>query len=222
MQKKGSFSTLLVVLDFMCYYHDKALQIVRAASFEEEILRKVYLTLKQNRTEQDIYQALMVDSQDYKNFLNSKFPGLKPTDNLLSLITTLASNMPNSTIAVKAANKQSVLNLTDITLQQLLHFFCVHNENEVIDLKNGFIYYMSDQAGPGLNYTNVIHMCATYSKSVGTQIVFSSDQQIRDFLKLNKMSKYCLFLKKRKNLNHPLLFHCKHMQNEVEKFNDLL
>ena len=140
----------------------------------------------------------MVDSQDYKNFLNSKFPGLKPTDNLLSLITTLASNMPNSTIAVKAANEQSELNLTDITLKQLLQFFRVHGDNEVIDMKNGLIYFMSDQAGPGLKYTDVDHMCATFSNSVGYQIVFYSDQHIRDFLNLYKKSKYCVLLRKLK------------------------
>ena len=161
---------------------------------------KILFYSKQNHTKQDIYQTLMDTSLYYKNFLNSKFPGLKPTDNLLSLITTLASNIPNSTIAVKAANEQSQLNQTDVELELLLHFFSVHFDNEVIDMKNGFVYFISHQAGKGLNYSNVDELCRFYpylSKdkaqyAMGNQIVFFSDQQIRDFLNLYKMSKYCM------------------------------
>ena len=167
------------------------------------------LILRASKKLRQIYQKLMNANLDYDKFLNSKYPGLKLTDNLLSLITALASNMPNSTIAVKAANKNAILNISDINLKQLLRFFSFRNDNEVIDMKNGLIYYLSDQTRHGLNYDDVFDMCANYSHlskntasySVGFPIVFLSDQQIRDFLNLYKMSKYFMLHWKLQNFN---------------------
>ena len=171
---------------------------------------------KQNRTEQDIYQTLMNANLDYKNFLKLKYPGLQPTDNLFSLMTTLASNMPNSTIAVKAANENAILNISDSILHHLLHFYSQHYENQVIDMKNGFIYYMSDQVGKGLNFDDVNIMCA--SQNAGFKIVFYSDQHIQDFLNLYKMSKFIGNLRKNFPLSFCIKIDCKFYITFIQKY----
>jgi hypothetical protein len=140
---------------------------------------------------------MMGTNLDYKNFLNSKFPGLKPTDNLLSLIITLASNMPNSTIAVKAANENAELIITETELLQLYRFFSRGFDEEVIDMKNGFVYFMSNLSEDALSYDDVDQKCAIYMEQAigkayytpGYNVIFFYDQQIRDFLNLFKLSK---------------------------------
>ncbi len=79
----------------------------------------------------------------------------------------------------------------------MYNFFRRGFDGEVIDMKNGFVYFISNHLEVGLNYHDVDLMCANYPKltlgkkqyAAGFDIVFFSDQQIRDFLNLFKMSK---------------------------------
>ena len=64
----------------------------------------------QDSNKQDAYRKLLNNDLNYEKFLNETFVGLKPSHNLLNLITTLASANPDSTIEVKAGVAYTIKN----------------------------------------------------------------------------------------------------------------
>ena len=128
---------------------------------------------------------------EYNNFLNSKFSGLNPKDNLLNFIITLASSNPDSNIAAKAANDFSTTKLSFSTQQEILRVFgTFHYNKEVIDLKNILAYYISQDDGNLFNYNDIDNLCAQqFQKTSGLMMAFFSDQHVWDFLTLYKQSK---------------------------------
>ncbi len=127
---------------------------------------------------------------EYKQFLSSKFIGLKPEDNLLNFIITLASSSPDSSIAVKSAYEFIASKFPFSTQEEIVKVFGKYRyDKEVIDMKNIYAYLISQDDGYLLNYNDVDLLCAKYPKSTGLMMTFFSDQHIWDFLTLYKLSK---------------------------------
>ncbi len=127
---------------------------------------------------------------NYKQFLSSKFVGLKPEDKIFNLIITLASSNPDSSIAVKSAYEFIASKFPFSTQEEIVKVFGkYHYDKEVIDMKNVYAYFISQNDGNLLNYNDVDILCAKYPKSTGLMMTFFSDQHIWDFLTLYKLSK---------------------------------
>jgi hypothetical protein len=127
---------------------------------------------------------------EYKDFLSSKFFGLKPENNLLNFIVTLASSNPDSNIAIKAAYEFSAPKLALQVQQDTVRVFGKYRfDAELIDMKNVFAYFISQNDGKLLSYRDVDILCAKYQKAAGLMMTFFSDQHVWDFLTLNKLSK---------------------------------
>jgi hypothetical protein len=137
---------------------------------------------------------------EYKDFLSLKFFDLKPEDNLLNFIITLASSNPDSHIAVKAAYGISAPKFSfPIQPETVRVFGKYRNDKEVIDMKNVYSYYISQNESHLLNYEDVDLLCAKYTKAAGLMMTFFSDQHVWDFLTLYKLSKYMAFRRKFNN-----------------------
>ena len=147
-----------------------------------------------NSTEQEIFNQhifLYKNPNLHQNFLDTNFHGLKDGDDVVTLLATMASRSPDSTIAVRAANENSVkFKKTLITMNGELEW--IIKLKGVGDLKNCYHYFsgvmtqfLNDSKGnfDDLNYICNIKITLNYARSPP---VYKSDSHISVFLRLFK------------------------------------
>ena len=145
-----------------------------------------------NSTNQEIYQQHLLLYENlslHQDFLDNNFPGLKNGDDVLTLLATISSRSPDSTVAVRAANELSVpfkknLIVMNSELQKIIEF------KGVADLKNCYHYfsglmtqYINNLKGSfyDANYICNFKILLTHAT---TPPIYWSDSHISVFLRL--------------------------------------
>ena len=135
----------------------------------------------------------------YEDFLDSSFKGLHFYDDIVSFSATLASTKPDSTIALRAAYNNSIVNsrfkkTNNNVMQQLLKAHCQTDLNHCRHYCTGMISVLYNESITFTNFKEAQNVCISgpnmYMSWAKAVMSFVNDDHVNDILRMYKQGKF--------------------------------